>query len=377
MRTLHIITGLSTGGAERALHNVLSGGLACIGDSVVLSLSDEGVFGARIRELGVGVQTLNMSSSVPSYRHIAALRRYVRAFRPELVQGWMYHGNLAALLASKLARDNVALAWNVRQCLYDLAQEKFLTRQVIRANRLGSSHVEAIVYNSRLSRRQHEAFGFAGQTGIVIPNGFDGRHLQPDARVRAEIRQSLGISADTRVIGHVARFHPMKDHAGFLHAAVKVLNRRTDVCFLLVGRDVSLQNPALAGIVPVDKQPYFRCVGESEHVADFMRAMDILCSSSNSEAFPNVLAEAMCLEVPCVVTDVGDCRGIVDSTGIIVPARDREALAQGLLAMLSKSTEEKRLLGRAARKRIESLYALPTIVNRYIELYEGLIDAKA
>ena len=50
-KCLHIITGLGTGGAERQLYNLLSGGLAMRFDSQVVSLSSEGTFGGKIREL--------------------------------------------------------------------------------------------------------------------------------------------------------------------------------------------------------------------------------------------------------------------------------------------------------------------------------------
>ena len=373
---LHIITSLGTGGAQRALHNILSGGLARGGDSAVVSLRDEGTQGAAIRDLGVAVYALGIHDGMPSLRSMKTLRRVVADVQPEVIQGWMYHGNLVASLAARMVSGRrPAIAWNVRHSLYSLGAEKLLSRQVIRVNRWTSAEANAIVYNSWLSREQHEAFGFASGRGQVIPNGFDLAGLQPDAECGQASRRALSIPRDAIVIGHVARFHPMKGHATFLRTVVGIMRQRSDVMCLLAGREVNLKNSALVGIVPPDLEARFRFVGERDDVPNLMRAMDVFClSSAWGEAFPNVLGEAMALHVPCVATDVGDSRDIVADTGEVVPPSDCDALARGLLTMLNRTPEERAKLGEAARARIEARYALPSVVGQYRGLYERVVS---
>ena len=377
MKVLHVITGLSSGGAERALYNILAGGLAKQFDSVVVSLRDGGVYASRLRALGVPVYELGMRSGLPGPATIARLRALVRQHRPDLIQGWMYHGNLAASLAAILAPGQPAVAWNVRHSLYQLSAEKPLTRQVIRGNRLLSSRPHAILYNSRLSREQHEAFGFSSTMGRVIANGFDTEALAPTSEQRAAARELIGIEESDVVVGHVARFHPMKDHAGFLRAALRVLERRPETRFLLLGRGVSFENPALRGIVPDALADRFIFLGERTDAHQLMHAMDILCMSSAwGEAFPNVLGEAMASGVPCVATDVGDSADIVGDTGRIAPPSQPDALAEALLEFLAISATERVAMGRAARQRIEARYALPAIVSQYAEMYNQLVQEK-
>lgn len=376
LKILHVITGLATGGAERALLNLLTGGLARRYESAVLSLGDEGSIGCWIRELGVPVHTLGMGGRLPTIGAIARLRRLVYACQPDLVQGWMYHGNLAASLAAGLAPGDPAVAWNIRQSLYSLKSEKRLTRQVVRANRVLSGGPKGVIYNSRLSRTQHEAFGFAAARGHVIPNGFDLEWLRPEQETRVAIRRELGLPQDALVVGHVARFHPMKDHASFLRAATQVARELPAARFLVVGREVSPHNPALAGIVPPDLMRRFVFTGERGDVPRLMQAMDVFCLSSWSEAFPNVLGEAMAGGVPCVATEVGDCADVVADTGIIVPPADTEALACGLREMAGKAADERRALGQAARRRVEACYGLGSVVNEYAALYETLVREK-
>jgi len=369
---LHLITGVSTGGAERALYNVLSGGLGERFDNAVLSLRDEGTMGPWIRELGVPVYTLDMRSGIPGLKVLARVWQIVRSLDPHVIQGWMYHGNLAASVAARLAPGRPALAWNIRHSLYDLKKEKPMTRQVIRVNRLFSGAADAIIYNSRLSRSQHELFGFQSSRAVVIPNGFDLQRLRSDSATGTAVRRELGLPRDATVIGHVARFHPMKDHASFLRAAVGVARTHPSARFLLVGRNVSPNNPALAGIVPPELLGRFVFTGERSDPHRLMQAMDVFCLSSWSEAFPNVLGEAMVCEVPCVTTDVGDSADIVADTGIVVPPADAQALASGLERMVRRSPEERRALGRAARERIQTHYGLDSVVSQYADLYERL-----
>lgn len=378
MKALHIITGLTTGGAERALYNLLAGGLGQPAETAVLSLQDEGAMGGRIRALGVPVHGLHMRRGLPTPAIILGLRQMVRAFRPDVIQGWMYHGNLAASLAGRLAPGRPAVAWNIRHSLYDPGAEKTLTRQVIRANRLWSSGPKAIIYNSRLSRTQHEAFGFRGSRAVVVPNGFDTWRLRPDPETGAAVRSELGLPEGALVVGHVARFHPMKDHASFLRAAVRVAGEDPAVRFLLAGRNVSPENPALAGIVPPSLLERFVFAGERRDAHRLMRAMDVLATSSAwGEAFPNVLGEAMACGVPCVATDVGDSAAIVGETGVVVPPSNTAALAEGLEAMVRRSPADRQALGRAARERVEARYNLDSVVAQYADLYQTLAGGGA
>jgi glycosyltransferase involved in cell wall biosynthesis len=375
MKVLHVITGLATGGAERTLHNLLAGGVAAKFESHVVSLTEEGAYGSLIRALGVPVHALGMRRGMPPFGAVRELRHLVRVVRPQVVQGWMYHGNLATVVAAGVVAKRSAVAFNVRQSLYNLANEKRLTRLVIRANRLLSRRVDKVIYNSRVAREQHEAFGFARQVGCVIPNGFDLQHLRPDVERRKTLRLDMEIPTDARVAGHVARFHPMKNHLGFLNAAIRLARSRSDVWFVLIGRGVEEGNRRLSGIIPSGLRHRFKFLGERHDVEDLMQTMDVLClSSSWGEGFPNVLGEAMAIGIPCITTDVGDSAEIVNDTGMVVPPNDDKALTKEMEAILTMSVAEREALGQRARRRIERHYSIESAVSQYSALYEGLAE---
>jgi glycosyltransferase involved in cell wall biosynthesis len=335
-------------------------------------LKDEGTIGPIIKKMGIPVYTLNMNSGISALNAVFKLRRIVRSYDPDIIQGWMYHGNMAAYLAAKFSLGKPSIAWNIRHCLYDLTGEKRLTRLVINANRILSTGVDSIVYNSHVSKHQHEEYGFKQVKSVVVPNGFDINKYKPNEDIRSQVLKELEISNSTLIIGHIARFHPIKDHVLFIQSAVDVASVNKNVRFLLVGREVSLENPALVGTVPKDLIDRFIFTGERRDISRIMQALDVMVTSSRSEAFPNVIGEAMASGIPCVVTDVGDCKNIVGNTGIVVPPLNKQAMTHAILDMISKPVEERRALGLLARNRVIKKYSIESISHSYTRLYETL-----
>ena len=366
---VHVITSLNTGGAQRALHNVLQAGLAKNYKSIVVSLTDEGCYGPILKQANVEVYTINMYSVLSFFKMRSILLRH----SPNFIQGWMYHGNLIASLVVLLLGKNIPISWNVRQCLYDLKAEKRLTKWVIKLCIRMSSGPCSIIYNSELSRSQHEQLGFCANYSLVIPNGFPLQHFAFSWNFRNDIRHFLKLSEKAVVVGHVGRYHPMKDHQNFLKAAVQVAKRNLQVVFLLLGTNVELSNIELETLIPESLKSRFFLLGETSSVEKYYSAMDLFCLSSNSEAFPNVLGEAMACGLPCVTTNVGDAANIVRDTGIIVPPGDHIALADAIFEMLEKHEDELAYLKYKARKHVEQNFSIENVVGMYQKLYKSLL----
>jgi len=109
----------------------------------------------------------------------------------------------------------------------------------------------------------------------------------------------------------------MKDHATFLEAAGAVAARRPDVHFVMAGRGVDPTNAALvAAVARRELAGRISLCGEVTDTASLFCALDVAVSASYSEAFPNVVGEAMACGVPCVVTDAGDSARIVGGAGV-------------------------------------------------------------
>jgi len=329
----------------------------------VVSLMGRGSIAGRIESLGIPVWNLNLEQGEkPGWQTINKLNYIMREFRPHVVQGWMYHGNIAAILALFLCWASFIrpkLFWNVRQTLYNLGDEKSQTQWVIRISGWLSFLPKKIIYNSVVSAQQHTALGFLSKNVSIIPNGFDLNKFYPDQTRRKLFRDEIGISDSVVLIGHISRFHPMKDHATLLRAIEQVkqnLADNIDVVFLLVGKGVTndlSSNPSI----------YF--MGERADIPVIMSALDIVVSSSAwGEGFPNVVGEAMASEVACVVTDVGDSAQIVAKHGMVCPVGHDRCIAESLLYLIDNAYERK-LMGKQARMRIKNNYMMSQIVKQY------------
>jgi glycosyltransferase involved in cell wall biosynthesis len=377
IKVLHIINDLSIGGAEMMLYKLLSGMNGERFSPVVISLKDHGKLRERIKALGVPVYSLMMKQGMPNPASFWRLVRLVRKVKPDLIQGWMWHGNLVAQLASAFAPGRLAVLWSIRQSLYSLDYEKPTTAFIIKLGARLSRKPTKILYNSRTSAAQHGAIGYRLDKTLVIPNGFDAKLFAPSAEARRTVRNELGVAENTLLIGLTGSYHPKKDHSNFLHAAALLLKSYPDVQFVLSGRGINWTNHELGDLVQeLGLAERIHLLGERQDMPRISAALDIATSSSYVEGFPNVIGEAMSCGVPCVVTDVSDLPWIVGETGRVVPPRDSAALARAWAELVALGPQGRKDLGEAARARVMECFSLASVVAQYEKLYESVIAEK-
>lgn len=374
MRVLHITTGLGSGGAENMLFKLLSM-RPSDWECTVVSLGETGVIGSKLSERGIPVHAINLDPKLPNPARIVPIFSLSRRFRPHMIQGWMPHGNFAAALAGMSLRNRAPVLWNVRMSLGGLAYEPRITRTLIRLGARLSWYPARIVYNSAVGAREHESLGYHAAKSVVIPNGFDCGIFQPSDEARASVRAELGLGQRALLVGLIARYHPMKDHATFLRAAGMIARTDRDIYFLLAGAGVTTKESALTQAIAAEQlNGRVFLLGERSDVPRLTAALDIACSaSSRAEGFSNAMGEAMACGVPCVATDIGDSAAIVGETGITVPARDPEALARAFSRLITEGPDHRRQLGIAARQRVEREFSLQVIARRYEDLYRPLL----
>ncbi len=124
----HIITGLERGGAERSLFNLLTAGdLSKKTNNMVISLMSEGYYGPLLKKHNITLRCLNMKRGRVNIKSIIKLMQIIKNQKPDIIQGWMYHGNLAGLLGIFITNKKTKLSWNIRLSLEMFSQMKFKT----------------------------------------------------------------------------------------------------------------------------------------------------------------------------------------------------------------------------------------------------------
>lgn len=372
IRVVHVITDLNVGGAELALYRLLAASDQSRMAASVISLTDVGPVGERIRALGLEVRALDMQVATRVPRAPLQLFLALREARPDVVQTWMYHADLFGGLAARMAGVRHTV-WGLRMSDIAPGTEKWTTQAVVRASARVSRSVPArILCCSEAVRRAHVDIGYAPERMVVIGNGFETRDA---AGGRTSLREELGLPEDVPVIGRVGRFHPMKDYATFAAAAGLVQRHVPEARFVMCGRDVVATNRELVGMFEAAGVRGLHLLGRRDDMDRVYGTLDVLCSSSSSgEGFPNVIGEAMSHGVPVVTTDVGDSANIVGTAGAVVPPADPQALGRALVDLLEMEREHRRRLGEQAQARIRDHFSMERMVSGYEALYRGLLS---
>jgi glycosyltransferase involved in cell wall biosynthesis len=375
-RIVHIINSFEYGGAEAMLCDLLLRTDRTRFEPSVVALIDDLTVAEPVRRANIPLVTMGMTPGIPDPRGVARLAQHLRRLRPHVIHTWMDHSNLIGGVAARLAgRTNVV--WGVHHSDHVRGVAKRSTLMTVSACAMLSRRLASrIVCCSEHARVLYARRGFAFERLMVIPNGFDTTRFRPDPAARRAVREELGVDDATPLVGLVARFDPCKDHATFLRAAASLRKSRPDVRYVLCGANVDRSNRELTALVgELGLNSHLHLLGPRRDVPRVLAAIDVLASSSISEAFPLAVGEAMSCAVPCVVTDVGDSALIVGPTGRVVPPRDSEALSEGLGAVLSMPAGHRRELGHDARKRIVERFDLTAVTRRYEDVYDELASA--
>lgn len=240
-----------------------------------------------------------------------------------------------------------------------------------RHRRLYAQHLDGMITPSREVKRVVEEYPWMSNTRVEnIPNGLDISRVERaynQYHGRGTIREQLGLSSDTFVVGAVGR---LEKHKGFHHllAAFGTLAERVnDAALILVGdgsEEVALREQA-ARLGDIAANINF--MGHVSSVDHLMQVFDVLVlpSTTRYETFGQSLIEAMAFYVPVIGSRVGGIPEIInhEENGLLVPPGDEAALAQALL-QLAKDGELRRRLARAGHQRVEQYYREETMIDR-------------
>lgn len=376
MKVLHVIVDLKIGGAELMLKRLIESDPANLTNTVVVSLISLGTIGQHLRDRNVRVHALGMSSALGAPIILWHLVRLIQLYQPKIVQTWMYHADLLGGLAAHLA-GNHRVVWGIRMTETRAGGVSTATA-IVRwlCARLSGWVPSVIVCAAEASRDSHVAIGYSRNKILVVPNGIDFTALRAVVDQRLFLREQCGINRDDVVVGSLGRFHLHKDPKNFVLAAGLLAPKYPKLKFLMVGRCLEWSNMELATwINKTGCKDQFVLLGEREDVPACLAAMDIFCLHSYTEGFPNALAEAMAMGLPCVATDVGDTRKLLLDTGVVVPKGKSAALSQGIAQLLALGPDGRHELGIRAKARVETEFSITLTRDRFEEIYRNLLNS--
>lgn len=363
-RILHVISSLNVGGAEMMLWRLLKESSNRPNDHhKVISLLPHGELQGRFQDEGIEVFSLDIKHK--PFSSCSAIFRIIKDFNPGVVQTWMYHADLVGGVLARLSGFKNVF-WGIRST--HVPKGNLVTYLLMKLLALLSYTVpKKIVCVAESAKASHILEGYCAKKMHVISNGYDFDAFAGGPA--SDVRGEFNIDKQTIVIGCLGRYHSDKGQDLFIQAVAKLPYKNFK--FMLVGRECTWENEKLVACIAKHRlEKFFVLAGERNDVASCLSAFDIFCMPSRTEGFPNSLAEAMLMELPCVAFDVGDANKLSGIGVELVPANDIDGLSKTLHNLASLTLAERKEIGSKASERVNKNFSIKTIYSEYLNNYE-------
>ncbi len=373
MRIAFFISGLTTGGAELMLYQLIAQ-QPRLHNSLVIGLLDRGELVARFQQLGVQVICLDLKGK-HKFKHLKTLYQQLKQYKPDLVSTWLPHADFIGSIYASLL--NVPVIWGVH-ATHILSKQHSLSSRLAAwlCIHLFKNLPQAIVCCAQSAQHECAHIGYNAARLMFIANGFDTQRFKPDSKAYQQLRQRLHLNPETLIVGHIGRFSARKNQLGFLQAASLIRQQLPTVHFVMLGAQVDSNTTALTqALAELQLQPVVHLLGLQSDTPFFMAGFDLFICNSTSEAFPLVIGEAMSCAVPCVASEVGDNAYLIADTGLTTATHQAADIAEAALTILKLPREQRALLGQAARTRITQNFSLSQSSTQYLNLFQQTLNA--
>lgn len=299
MKIMYVIHSLVVGGAETIVTNYLIR-LKDMGQEVVLlQMFDKHTFlNERLEQVGVRTLTVCRNDDKKIGTKIYSVlnfRKQIQAEHPDVIH---IHTGLEKFRYVRYPADKMIFtlhsSWE-----RSLKQGKNHRKMLFELIHKGMS---VVVLSEQA--KQDVLMQFPNAKVNKIPNGFDLEQIQSKRYNRAEFLPSIHVPESAFILGHVGRFHKVKNHEKVIEVFSKVLEKKPDACLILIGGGNREEEQRVLDLVKkYQVEESVRILGERQDATAIMAVFDCLVLPSYSEAFPLVLIEAQALKIRSVVSD--------------------------------------------------------------------------
>lgn len=210
---------------------------------------------------------------------------------------------------------------------------------------------------------------------VTIHNGIDPDKFQR-RQTRGDARRKLGLPESALIVGGLGRLDEAKGFADLLEAAARLRKDFPNLITAIAGEGV-LRQSLEEQVAKLGLDGVVRFLGFQSDVQTVLDALDVFAIPSLCEALPFALLEAMATELPAVGSAVGGIPEVIVEgvTGLIVPPRNPERLAESLRTLLLDA-EMRTRMGVAGRRRVIRDFHERDMVRKTIEVYRNSLRAK-
>jgi glycosyltransferase involved in cell wall biosynthesis len=315
-----------------------------------------------------GVKYFNLGVTRKWQYPLAVMRlaRLLRREKIDILHSHLFYAGLIAVLVKGVTRRRIVALMRHHTSVVRMLG----SRAHVALDRWMSERADHVVTVSEAAKKYMVETDRIRRDDIdVVYLGFDFEMFSPDEAARKRVRDEFGFAPNELVIGYIANFAPGKGHAQLVEAFSKILSESPSAKLFLVGRGDDSEARAAVARYGVAERLTF--AGWRTDVAACLNATDIFVQPSLSEAFSQVLIEAMGVGLPVIATNVGGAGEVVTEgqTGILIEPDRPEAISESILDLYN-NPEKRRAIAEAGMSLVRQRFTAIHMVDRQYELYE-------
>jgi glycosyltransferase involved in cell wall biosynthesis len=358
MFSLHIDTARTwRGGQNQVLVTVL--GMRALGHRTVLVAHSAGELRQRAKE---GLELVPLAPRTEMDLGAAwRLSRVIKQLRPDIVHAHDPHGVAMAALAlsmsTQLAKPPLIASRRVDFRLRGSALSRWKYRQV-----------DCFICASRAIRTLLVSAGVPEARVVTVHEGIDLERVA--AAPPANLHEELWLPHDAPIVGNVAALVPHKGQRHLVEAAALVVRQVPDARFVIAGEG-ELRESLERHIKEHHLEKHVLLAGFRPDVLSVHKAFDVFVMSSVTEGLGTSLLDAMAAGKPIVATRTGGIPEVVvdEETGILVPPRDHQAMADAIVRLLNDAALRERM-GQAGLERACQKFSAERMVQNTLRVYQ-------
>jgi glycosyltransferase involved in cell wall biosynthesis len=356
---LYVITDLETGGVPLHLYR-LATHVQRHGHAVhVTCLGPPGPVSDQLLNAGTPTTACG-ARGVWDLWALYRLRKIIRKIRPDIVHAMLFHANMACramALTGALPR---------RRLICEIQTVEIERRWHLLVDRFTQRATRFVVGNSPSVADHLARHARIDPTRLVLVHG--GIDARPYREAQPASRAEFELADDVPLLIWTGRLDPVKGLDDLVDAVARV-NRTQPVQLLLVGDGEQREALQLA-VRESGASDHIRFAGRRDDVPQLLRMADAFVFPSLTEGLPNALLEAMAAGLPVIATDVPGNRDLIEAnaTGLLVPARDRAALADAIVKIMNDKSLAERLTANGTAA-IDTRFDIAYAYAGYLALY--------
>lgn len=365
MRILQISSAVTFGGGERYVVD-LAKSLHERGHEVYAAVRPGAQLIEHLRLPQERIVTLKLLNALDA-QSAEALARLVHKHEIEVVHAHLERDYPSAAYATRNNRNTKFIA--TRHLLFPLSQ--------LHGQALAAAHKVIAVSNATARYLRAQRIVSDDQIAVV-QNGIDldrfSRAL--DGFNREEFLRSKGVAPDCVLVGSIGELRTLKRHDDFIGAAAVVAREFPDAQFVLAGVEPLHSGELRRQLEQLVKQyrleDRFHFLGWLEDAEQWLGALDIFVSASESESFGLAIAEAMAAETAVVATRTDGAREVLEDqkTGVLVSIGNIAELAVAVSSLIIQPQRRKQIAARA-KEAVAAKFSLRRMVDEIEAIYEA------